>query len=220
MNNCNRRRGLLCPCRVKTRTHLLDPYASFRRLRTFRRNGLCARSAMSRHFRLAGVTEYWIGTAASLRLDVGRPDHLAPLFGFLGDHLAEVSGREREHVAAQVGKARLDLGIGKASVDLLVELLDYLGRRGLRCAESGARGCRTRRQRWPERSRAPAATDRLARKQSETWPAARPRPRPDAEIGGGEVSRRTSLHVIRSPRRRGRAASAAPQGRAPWRLSG
>ena len=30
---------------------------------------------------------------ASLRLDVGRPDHLAPLLGFVGDELAEVGGR-------------------------------------------------------------------------------------------------------------------------------
>src|SRR5258706_4130655 len=36
---------------------------------------------------------------------------------------------------------RLDLGISKASVDLLVELVDYLGRRGVRCADAipGAR---------------------------------------------------------------------------------
>src|SRR5712691_9359698 len=36
--------------------------------------------------------------------------------------------------------------------------------------------------------RAPAATDRLARSQSASRPAARQRPRPDAEIAGGEVS--------------------------------
>ena len=28
----------------------------------------------------------------SLCLDVGRPDHLAPLLGFIGDELAEVGG--------------------------------------------------------------------------------------------------------------------------------
>src|SRR5262249_59376490 len=70
--------------------------------------------------------------SASVRLDVEGPDDLAPLFGFVGDELAKVGGREREHVATQVGKPRLHLGIGEASVDLLVELLDDLGRRGLR----------------------------------------------------------------------------------------
>ena len=30
-----------------------------------------------------------------LRLDIGRPDHLAPLLGFLSDELAEVGRRER-----------------------------------------------------------------------------------------------------------------------------
>ena len=31
--------------------------------------------------------------SALLRLDVGRPDHLAPLLSFVGDELAEVGGR-------------------------------------------------------------------------------------------------------------------------------
>src|SRR5262249_58720171 len=62
------------------------------------------------------------GTAASVQLDVRGPDHLAPFLGFVGDQLAKIGRREREHVAAQVGKPRLELGIGKASVDLLVEL--------------------------------------------------------------------------------------------------
>ena len=54
----------------------------------------------------------------SLRLDVEGPDEFAPLLRFVGDELAKVSGRGREHVATQVGKPRLDLGIGEASVDL------------------------------------------------------------------------------------------------------
>ena len=32
------------------------------------------------------------GMSGSLCLDVGRPDHLAPLLGFVGDKLAEVGG--------------------------------------------------------------------------------------------------------------------------------
>jgi hypothetical protein len=71
---------------------------------------------------------------ASVRLDAGELDHLRPFLGFVGDELAKVGGREREHVATQVGKPRLDLRIGEASVDLSVELVDDLGRRGLRCA--------------------------------------------------------------------------------------
>jgi len=78
---------------------------------------------------------------ALLRLDVGRPDHLGPLLGFRGDELAEVGRREREHVATQVGKPRLDLGIGEARVDLPVELVDEFGPDVFGCAKSqpGAR---------------------------------------------------------------------------------
>jgi hypothetical protein len=43
-------------------------------------------------FRRTGVTEYWIGTAASVGLDVGRPDHLAPFLGFVGDELCKIGG--------------------------------------------------------------------------------------------------------------------------------
>src|SRR5215510_15997092 len=57
--------------------------------------------------------------SASVHFDVEGADHLAPLLGFVSDELCEVGGRERECVAAQVGKPRFELGIGKASVDLL-----------------------------------------------------------------------------------------------------
>src|SRR5262245_58060196 len=42
--------------------------------------------------RETGVTEYWIGTAASVCLDVGRPNDLCPFFGLVGDELGEVGG--------------------------------------------------------------------------------------------------------------------------------
>src|SRR5262245_27816928 len=38
--------------------------------------------------------------------------------------------------AAQLRKSRLHLGIGKGRVDLLIELVDDLDRRGLRCADA------------------------------------------------------------------------------------
>src|SRR6516162_6897595 len=71
--------------------------------------------------------------AASVRLDACEPHHLAPLLGFVGDQLAEVSGRTRKHRAAEVSKPRFHVEIGEAGVDLLVELVDDLGRCGLRC---------------------------------------------------------------------------------------
>src|SRR5262249_58037849 len=52
--------------------------------------------------------------------DIGCPYHFAPLLGLVGDKLTEVAGRARKDAAAEVGKPRLDLGIGETSVDLLV----------------------------------------------------------------------------------------------------
>src|SRR5262245_21962230 len=69
---------------------------------------------------------------ASFWLDVGRADHLAPLLGFHGDERAEVGGRACQYRATQIGKARFEFGINKASVDLRVELVDDLGGRVLR----------------------------------------------------------------------------------------
>src|SRR5262249_37711400 len=63
------------------------------------------------------------------RLDVGRADDFAPLFGFVGDELAELAGREREHVATEIGKPRLQLGVGQGRIDFLIELVDDLRRR-------------------------------------------------------------------------------------------
>jgi hypothetical protein len=39
-------------------------------------------------------------------------DHLAPLFGFLGDELTEIGWRARHHWRAQLGKPRLELRVG------------------------------------------------------------------------------------------------------------
>ena len=51
-------------------------------------------------------------TAASVRLDVEGPDDVAPLLDFVGDELAEVCGRDDKRRAPQVGKPRLQLGVG------------------------------------------------------------------------------------------------------------
>ena len=104
------------------------------------------KKAMTRRRHLAGATErprfrisggYGISAGpSSLGLDVGRPDHLGPFLGFFRDQLAEVGGRAGKHRAAQVGKPRLELGIGEGGVDLLVEPVDNLCRRVLGAAEA------------------------------------------------------------------------------------
>src|SRR3984893_13960901 len=70
--------------------------------------------------------------SASVGLDAGRPDHLTPLLGFIGDEFPEVGGRTRKYRASLVGKPRLELGIGEPSVDRPVEPADDLGGRVLR----------------------------------------------------------------------------------------
>jgi len=57
--------------------------------------------------RLTGFMECRRDDDGLFRLDVGSPDHLGPLLGFVGDERAD-KGR-----ASQVGKPRLDLGIGE-----------------------------------------------------------------------------------------------------------
>src|SRR5262245_25649910 len=69
-----------------------------------------------------------------LRLDVGRADHLAPLLSFVGNELAKVGWRVCEHVATQIRKPRLPLGIGLGRVDLRLVSVDGPGGRSLRCA--------------------------------------------------------------------------------------
>src|SRR6516165_4045467 len=65
----------------------------------------------------------------SLRLDVGRPDHLTPFLCLLDDNLVEFGRRARKRRCAQVSEPRRDLGIGEPRIDLLVELVnDFDGR--------------------------------------------------------------------------------------------
>src|SRR5262249_14397201 len=73
--------------------------------------------------------------SASVHLDVEGAYHLAPFLGFVSDELCEVGGRARQRLA-EVSQTDLHLGVGEGRVDLLVELVDDFGRRGLRCAEA------------------------------------------------------------------------------------
>jgi len=60
---------------------------------------------------------------------------LPPFRGFVGDELAELGGRHGHRNAANVGEPRPDLRIGETRIDLLVELVDHVGRRARRCAD-------------------------------------------------------------------------------------
>ena len=71
----------------------------------------------------------------SFRLDARELDHLGPLLGFVDDELVEVAGRAWKHSAAKVGKARVQLGVGKPYIDLAVKLLDNFDGRVLRRAD-------------------------------------------------------------------------------------
>src|SRR5262245_29660215 len=85
-----------------------------------------------------GTVRLWnVGTyPGSLRLDAGELDHLGPLLGFVSDELSEFGRRHRHRHAPKVGEPRLKLGVGEDGIDLSVELLDDLGRRGLRYANA------------------------------------------------------------------------------------
>src|SRR5262249_62212003 len=63
----------------------------------------------------------------SVRLDPHELDHLSPLLGFVGNEMAEVDGRACKRDAPNVCDARLQFGIDKADIDLLIELVDDLG---------------------------------------------------------------------------------------------
>ena len=66
-------------------------------------------------------------SAGSPWFDVGGPDHLGPLLGFIGDELAEFGGCHRHRSNTQIGKSRLQLGIGEGAVGRLIELVHDLG---------------------------------------------------------------------------------------------
>src|SRR5262249_4563188 len=81
------------------------------------------------------------GPVRLLRLDTPGLDDPGPLCGLVGDELAEIGGRAREHHPAHVGEPLHDLGIGEACVGFPVEGIHDRGGRILRRgdAEPGAR---------------------------------------------------------------------------------
>src|SRR5262249_47408313 len=100
------------------------------------RLGVFALKTSAPRFAEQSFMEYRASELASLRLDAAEFDHLGPLFGFVGDQLGQVSGRARKRRAAELSETGLDRGIGESGIDFLVEPVDDLGRRGLRCADA------------------------------------------------------------------------------------
>ena len=58
--------------------------------------------------------------AASVRLDVGRADHLTPFLGFLSHQLPEFSRRHRHGLAGKLGQTGLQLRVGQYRVHRLI----------------------------------------------------------------------------------------------------
>src|SRR5215831_8701364 len=110
----------------------------------------------------ANVTEYFAGLAGSLRLDVGRPDYLAPLLGFVGGELSKVGGRAWKHRAAQVGKPRLELGISEGGIDFLVEFRDDFGGRAFGRADPVPKTCLVARHKFADGRDVRHASERVA----------------------------------------------------------
>src|SRR5262249_56860566 len=71
----------------------------------------------------------WIGTAASVRLDVEGLDHFAPLLDFVGDQLSAVGGRAWQRPCTHLGESGLEFRIGKSRVDLSIQPIDDISRR-------------------------------------------------------------------------------------------
>ena len=78
-----------------------------------------------------GLTE-----PASLRLNIGCQDHLAPFHSLVGDKLGEIGWRARQYGRAEIGEPRLEVGIGKARIDLRVQRFNDLCGRVLRSGDA------------------------------------------------------------------------------------
>src|SRR5262249_839099 len=106
-------------------------------LSTRRRPHMTPSAAVSAPRDSSNGTLWNVPAGGSLQLDIGDPDHLAPLFGFVGNQLAEIGGRAGKHRAAEIGELRLKVGIRNADVDGRVQFFDDLSRRVFRRADAG-----------------------------------------------------------------------------------
>src|SRR6266404_7315266 len=61
------------------------------------------------------------------RLQIGCFDHSTPFLGLLGEVLSEFGGRSNKGSGAQLRKSGLQLCVGDARIDLLVQPVDNLG---------------------------------------------------------------------------------------------
>jgi hypothetical protein len=69
-------------------------------------------------------------------LMLGRPDHLAPFRGLVGDEPGEIHGQAGERGDAQIGEPSLQSGISDGGVDLPVQSFDELRGRVFRSADA------------------------------------------------------------------------------------
>src|SRR5204863_8356107 len=69
------------------------------------------------------------GSRGSLRLDVGGPDHLAPLLGFGGEELAKFGRLTGKRCIAQIAESRFHLGAHETRIGLPFEPSDDVRRR-------------------------------------------------------------------------------------------
>jgi TPR repeat protein len=107
-----------------------------------------ARTACWRGFVAAAHVGKWptsadFGSASGgglLRFDVVGADHLAPLFGFVGDELAEIGGRANKHRAAEVSQPRLHWCTGRSSLGYGF-IIRRVSKGMLRCLPRKVRPC-------------------------------------------------------------------------------
>src|SRR5262245_56415457 len=117
---------------------------------------MASRSQQSRYLSVAGrdrdqtrhppfaeraLRNIWPRSCGSLGLNVGGADHFAPLLGLICDELGEVGGRARQRRTTHIGKPRLEGGVGKRGVDLLVERADDLSGCASRHADTVPSAC-------------------------------------------------------------------------------
>jgi len=77
----------------------------------------------------------------SSQLDVGRPDHLEPLFIIFCHEPDKIGWRTRKDLTAQLSNPRLHAGGIEDRVNLPVEPIDGFGRRVLGCGDAQPYAC-------------------------------------------------------------------------------